>query len=166
MLDWFRKLKEKTDLKLLLKCVAIPLVVGAISAFVTRSGMKAFEDMNQPPLTPPQWVFPVVWSILYIFMGIASYLVAVSGATEEDKKKANTFYFYQLVVNFLWPVFFFQFQWFLFAFLWLVLLLVLVFITKKLFCAIDKRAGYLFFPYMIWLIFAGYLNLGVWILNR
>ena len=150
---------------LLAKCIAIPLLVGGLASFLTRGGMGVFMQLNQPPLSPPGWVFGVVWTILYILMGVSSYLVIQSGAEEEEINKALSVYVYQLIVNFLWPTFFFNFGWFFFAFLWLVLLWVLVFIMIRRFYNISKLAGILQIPYLIWLTFAAYLNLGVWILN-
>ena len=151
---------------LLAKCIAIPLLVGGLASFLTRGGMGVFMQLNQPPLSPPGWVFGVVWTILYILMGVSSYLVIQSGAEEEEINKALSVYVYQLIVNFLWPTFFFNFGWYLFAFLWLVLLWVLVFVMIRRFYNISKLAGILQIPYLIWLTFAAYLNLGVWLLNR
>ena len=151
---------------LLLKCITVPLLVGAVSAFLTRGGMEMFETIVKPPLSPPNWLFPVVWTILYILMGISSYLILTSGAEQENIEKAISIYGYQLVVNFLWPTFFFNLQWYLFSFLWLFLLWILVFQMIRKFGEIDKRAALLNLPYLIWLTFAGYLNLGIWWLNR
>lgn len=151
---------------LLLKCIAVPLLVGVVSAFLTRGGMEMFETIVKPPLSPPNWLFPVVWTILYILMGISSYLILTSGAEQEKIEKAISIYGYQLVVNFLWPTFFFNLQWYLFSFFWLLLLWLLVFQMIRKFSEIDKRAALLNLPYLIWLTFAGYLNLGIWWLNR
>jgi len=150
---------------LLAKCIAIPLLVGGLASFLTRGGMDVFMQLNQPPLSPPGWVFGVVWTILYILMGVSSYLVIQSGAGEEVVNKALSIYVYQLIVNFLWPTFFFNFGWYLFSFLWLVLLWILVLIMIIRFYNVSKLAGILQIPYLIWLTFAGYLNLGVWLLN-
>ncbi len=96
---------------LLLKCIAVPLLVGIVSALLTRGGMEMFESIIKPPLSPPNWLFPIVWTILYILMGISSYLILVSGVEQEKIEKAISVYGYQLVVNFLWPTFFFNLQW-------------------------------------------------------
>ena len=101
-------MKKKT--KTLLTCLAVPLGVGAVSGFLTQGSMNTFEKLKQPPLTPPGWVFPVVWTGLFAMMGTASYLVAITPKTEE-RKKALTLYGIQLAVNFLWPVFFFNAGW-------------------------------------------------------
>ena len=151
---------------LLFKCIAIPLVVGVIAALSTGGGMKMFETIEKPVLSPPGWLFPVVWTILYTLMGISSYLIITSGAEQEKIDKAISIYGYQLVVNFLWPTFFFNLNWYLFSFFWLVLLWILVLIMIIKFREIDKRAAWLNVPYLIWLTFAGYLNFAIWILNK
>lgn len=112
-------LKKKT--KTLLTALAVPLGVGAVSGFLTQGSMDTFEKLKQPPLTPPGWVFPVVWTGLFAMMGTASYLVAISPKTEK-RNRALFLYGVQLAVNFLWPVFFFNAGWYFFAFVWLVLL--------------------------------------------
>ncbi len=149
-----------------IKCVLIPLAVGGVAGFLTMGGMKAFEYQKQPPLSPPQWLFPVVWTILYVLMGLASCKVKYADAGEQERTDALTIYYAQLIVNFLWPVFFFQFQWYLFSFGWLILLWVLVFRMIQSFYPISKKAAYFCVPYLVWLTFAAYLNLGVWWLNR
>ena len=118
----------KINIPLLIKCILIPLVVGAVSAFLSSDAMMAFDLLNKSALSPPAWLFPVVWTILYTLMGISSYLVLVSDADREEIQNALKIYALQLVVNFLWPTFFFNFQWYLFAFVWLVLLWVVEFI--------------------------------------
>ncbi len=155
----------KIDRKLLLTCIALPLLVGGLASLLTGENMALFDSVRQPPLSPPGWLFPVVWTILYTLMGIASYLVLAASAQEEEKKRAVSVYLYQLIANFLWPTFFFNFQWFFFSFLWLLLLWVFILITIIRFYRITKPAGYLLVPYLIWVTFAGYLNLGIWLLN-
>ena len=152
--------------KLLVTCIVIPLLIGVISAAFTDRGMEIFEQINKPALSPPGWVFPIVWTILYTLMGISSYLILTSGADQEEIRRAISVYVYQLLVNFLWPTFFFNFGWYFFSFLWLILLWVLVFIMIRKFFEISKLAAYLNMPYILWLTFAAYLNLGVWWLNR
>ncbi len=155
----------KIDKKLLFKSIALPLAVGGVAAFLTMGSMEQFEALNQPPLSPPGWLFPIVWTILYTLMGIASYLIQTVEGNDEQKKKAISLYRYQLIVNFLWPTFFFNFQWFFFSLLWLLLLWVLVFIMLLQFYKLSKPAAYLIVPYLLWLTFAAYLNFGVWLLN-
>ncbi len=152
----------KIQWKTLLICILIPLAVGGLSALLTKNGMEAFNAANKPPLTPPNWLFPVVWSILFVLMGIASYLVYTAGA---PSRAALTVYALQLVFNFLWSIFFFNMQWYLFAFVWLVVLWFLILLTTLLFRKSSKAAAYLMIPYLLWVAFAGYLNLGVYLLN-
>lgn len=156
----------KINKRLLLLCIAIPLIVGIVAGLLTRNSMEVFSMVEKPPLAPPAWLFPVVWTILYALMGISSYIVLTSDASPEEIKSAMQLYAYQLVVNFLWPTFFFNFGWYLFSFLWLILLWVLVFLMIRKFYDINRVAAYLNVPYLVWLTFAGYLNAGIWLLNR
>lgn len=156
----------KINKRLLFICIAIPLLVGAVSALLTQNSMELFQYIDKPPLAPPGWLFPVVWTILYTLMGISSYLILESGEDAQTIRSALTIYAYQLIVNFLWPTFFFNFGWYLFSFLWLILLWVLVLLMILRFKEINKLAAYMNIPYLVWLTFAGYLNLAIWILNR
>lgn len=155
----------KVNWKLLVLCTVIPLAVGAAASLLTGAGMEVFESVTKPPLSPPAWLFPVVWTILYTLMGISSYLIAASGAEAPEMKNALSIYAYQLTVNFLWPTFFFNFRWYLFSFLWLILLVLLTASMIREFYRISKTAAYLNIPYLVWLIFAGYLNFAIWWLN-
>lgn len=156
----------KINVKNLIISIAIPLIVGGVSAFLSRNAMMQFESMNQPPLSPPGWLFPIVWTILYILMGVSSYLISESGADSASVMAAQQIYYFQLLLNFLWPVFFFNFGWYLFAFFELLVLWIAVFVMIRRFSEISNFAAYLNIPYLIWLTFAAYLNLGVWWLNR
>ena len=149
----------------LLKCIVIPLVVGGAAALLSAGGMSTFAELNKPPLSPPGWLFPIVWTVLYILMGIASYLVYTSLARQQDISAALIVYGLQLVVNFLWPIFFFDFGWYLFSFFWLLLLWALILKTIQLFARVSETAAKLMIPYLVWVAFAGYLNLGIWWLN-
>lgn len=155
----------KNKLLLLVECIALPLLVGVLSALLTREGVQTYATMEKPPLSPPAILFPIVWTILYVLMGIGSYLVLTSDGSKEDIKSALSVYVWQLLVNFLWPTFFFNFQWYLFSFFWLVLLWILVLIMLICFYRVSKVAAYINIPYLVWLTFAGYLNLGVYFLN-
>lgn len=156
----------KINKRLLLICIAIPLIVGIVAALLTRNSMEVFVTVEKPPLAPPAWLFSVAWTILYILMGISSYIILTSDASREEIESAIKIYTYQLIVNFLWPTFFFNFGWYLFSFLWLIFLWILVFIMIRKFYEINKVAAYLNVPYIVWLTFAGYLNAGIWLLNR
>lgn len=155
----------KIKWKELIISVAIPLAVGGISGFLNRNSMKGFESLNQPPLSPPGWLFPVVWTILYTLMGIASYLIYTSYAPKQKKKNALTVYGVQLFFNFVWSFLFFSFGLYTFAFVWIVILWALIILTTVLFSKISKPAAYLMIPYILWVTFAAYLNLGIAILN-
>ena len=155
----------KINWKKLLISLGIPVGVGAVAALLTGGGMGEYGMMNQPPLSPPGWLFPVVWTILYLLMGYASYRVATSGADSGKIRRALTLYGAQLAVNFLWPLVFFGLGWYLVAFFILILLWVLILLTMRAFSEIDEVAGNLLLPYLLWVTFAGYLNFGVYLLN-
>ena len=151
--------------KTLLLCLVIPLAAGGIGALLAGGFSGSYEAMYKPLLSPPGWVFPVVWTLLYLLMGYASYLVYTSEASMPRKRRPLTVYGVQLVINLLWPLFFFRLGLYVFAFVWLLLLVAAVLLCRLLFRYIDKKAGELLLPYLIWLFFAAYLNLGVAILN-
>lgn len=155
----------KPDLKKLLINLGIPLAVGGLSALISGSGMRQYPQLTQPPLSPPGWVFPVVWTLLYLLMGYAAYRVLTSGADPKQIRKAMILYGAQLIFNFLWSPVFFGLNWYLVAFFVLLILWVLIFLTMRAFADIDERAGDLLIPYTLWVTFAGYLNLGVYLLN-
>ncbi len=150
----------------LVKCILIPLLVGVVSGLISRGGMELFEMIKKPPLSPPGWIFPVVWTVLYILMGISSYLIYTADAPEEEISEALGIYGYQLFVNFWWSIFFFNLRWYLFSFIWLLLLWGLILLMLLRFYCISKPAAYLNIPYLMWVTFAGYLNVGIWWLNR
>lgn len=153
-------------LKTHVKSVAAALAVGGLSALVTRGSMNIYENINKPPLSPPGWLFPVVWSLLFILMGIAATMVYIK--RYDDKKSAKKglwLYVIQLAVNFSWSVIFFNLRAFFFAFWWLLLLLLLVVCTAYYFGKVSKTAAWLMVPYILWIIFAGYLNFMIFYLN-
>lgn len=151
--------------KPLLINLAIPLAVGGLSALLTREGMKKFPLLRQPPLSPPMWVFPVVWTLLFLMMGLACCLVYSSDTASGRKRSALWVYGIQLAVNFIWPVLFFNGQLWLPAFLWLLLLWAMILGTLLQFYRIRPLAGLLLLPYLVWVTFAGYLNFGIYLLN-
>lgn len=146
-------------------CLAIPLAVGGLSALLSGGGMAQFSQLEQPPLSPPGWLFPVVWTILYLLMGLASWLVLTAGNDHEEIQNALWLYGVQLVVNFFWSIWFFGLSLYLFSFVWLILLWLLIVGTTVLFHRIDSRAGWLMVPYLLWVTFAGYLNFAIYLLN-
>ncbi len=150
--------------KPLLIALAIPLAVGGLAALLS-GGMDTYKVLHQPPLSPPGWIFPIVWTILYLLMGYASYRIYVSEADRDDKRRALIFYGIQLFLNFLWPLVFFGLQWYWAAFVLLIALWVMIYLTMHLFGSIDETAENLLIPYLLWVTFAGYLNLGVALIN-
>lgn len=159
-------MKHKIKIKQLIIAVALPLAIGALAAFLTKDSVCIFRALRKPPLSPPDWLFPVAWTILYILMGIASYLVYSSDASSPRKDRALSLYAIQLGLNFLWPIIFFNLQMYLAAFLVLILLWILILICMVLFYYISDTAGKLLIPYLLWVSFAGYLNLGIHLMNR
>lgn len=149
-------------LKPLIISLALPIAVGGLSALLS-GGMSGYADLIQPPLSPPGWLFPIVWSVLYLLMGYASYRVYISDSPQ--KRQALLFYSAQLLLNFLWSPVFFGLGWLLAAFFILVALWVLILITANMFSKIDKLAGDLLIPYLLWVTFAGYLNFAFYLLN-
>ncbi len=152
--------------KPLLVSLAIPLAVGGLAAWLTRDGMKAFAALAKPPLSPPPWLFSAAWTLLYVLMGLACYLVWVSDASPARRERALTVYGVSLAVNFLWPILFFTVRARLAAFFLLLLLLALAALCALRFSCISRQAGRLLIPYLVWLVFAAYLNFGVWLLNK
>lgn len=158
---------QRNRIKLYLIAILIPLAVGSLSSMVTMGSMDIYNDLVTPPLSPPGWLFPVVWTILYILMGISSAMVW------ENRRNAPVYanrgllaYGVSLVFNFLWSIFFFNFRWLFFSFLWLLALLYLILRTIYYYNKVYSPAAYLQIPYALWVTFAGYLNLALWILNK
>lgn len=145
--------------------ILIPLLVGGLSS-ILAGGMEAFENFNPPPLTPPDIVFPIVWSILYTLMGISMALVLSSDALPYVKSQSVKIYALQLFFNFFWSILFFRFQAYLLSFLWIVALWVLIILMIKQFYKASKPAAYLQIPYLVWVTFATYLTLATFILSR
>ena len=154
----------KSNIKTLLLALAIPLAVGGLSALLS-GGAGDYRMLNQPPLSPPGWVFPVVWTILYLLMGEASYRIYTSGADAVAIRSALKAYILQLALNLIWSPVFFGLQMYLLAFFILLALWVAIFVTLRRFSDIDETAGNLLIPYLLWVTFAGYLNFGVFLLN-
>ncbi len=142
--------------------VLLALAVGGLSALIS-GGMNTYDRLTRPPLSPPGWVFPVVWTVLYILMGIAAGKIVTSEDTHSQK--AMRWYYIQLFINFLWSPIFFGLEWLTLAAVWLALLVAAVYITYRHFRRICPVAGYLLIPYLIWCLFALYLNIGFAVLN-
>ena len=150
-------------LKPLLLSLLISLGTGGLAALFTGNSMEFYQSLKQPPLSPPGWVFPLAWTILYSLMGVAAYLVWMRDST--GRNGALFFYGLQLIFNFVWPLLFFNARAYLASLIWLLLLWVLILITTARFFQETKAAGWLMIPYPLWVAFAGYLNAGVWLLN-
>lgn len=142
-------------MKNLIKNILITVIMGGIIGLIINPFMN-YQDLNKPPLSPPDITFPIVWTILYIIMGYSFY---------KQNEQNKTIYYTQLVVNGLWSIFFFVFKWYLFSFIWIILLIILVIIMIKEFYKLNKLSGLINIPYLIWLIFAAYLSFGIYILN-
>ncbi len=154
---------HRVNLKHLFISLGISLGVGALSAIVTMGAMDSFEQAAKPPLTPPNIVFPIVWTILFTLMGISAYLIWE--ADSPNSKNALIIYGVQLAVNFIWPILFFNFQLYTISAIWIFLLWILIITMIVSFYQISKPAALLQIPYLLWVTFATYLNIGVAVLN-
>lgn len=140
--------------------------VGAFSGWLTSDGAELYAQvLKKPPLSPPGIVFPIVWSILFLLMGISAARIYLTEKSQIRSSGLLTFAA-QLAVNFFWSIIFFNLMNFGFAFIWLLLLWGLILRMIQVFWRCDKAAALLQIPYLLWVTFAGYLNLGVWILNK
>ena len=147
--------------------VALALGVGGASALLSKGGIGLFQNIEKPPLTPPGIVFPIVWTLLYTLMGISSAVVFECRAGQREKTvSALRIYALQLAVNFLWSLIFFNARAFLTSFIWLLLLWVLILIMLNRFAQLSSTAAWLQIPYFLWVSFAGYITLAIYILNK
>ena len=158
MVNFFKKYKA------LFISLLISLGVGGLSTLLTNNNMDTYKTLIKPPLSPPGILFPFIWTALFILMGISAYLIYKSDSP--DKGKALTIYGEQLLVNFFWTIIFFNMKTYLFAFIWLLVLIFWVILMIYNFYKINKKAAYLQIPYLLWIIFAAYLNLMIFILNK
>ncbi|MBO4217392.1 MAG: tryptophan-rich sensory protein [Clostridia bacterium] len=161
---------KKIKIPNLLIAIALPLAVGALSAFISSSGSDGgfsatYGGLNQPPFSPPSWLFTIVWNVLYVMMGIASYIADVNAESQTERRSALYLYGAQLALNFIWPIAFFRAKQYILAIVILAALFFLVVFTAIKFFKIKPAAGWLLIPYLLWLAFAAYLNVGVAILN-
>lgn len=154
----------KIKWKPLILSILFPIAAGGLSGFMVRNDFVRYKILELPAGSPPGWLFPVVWSILYILMGISAYLV--QNSRNQLKEPALFLYVVQLIVNFLWAPIFFGAGWFLFALVWLLFLIYLAAAMVYDFYQIKPLAAWLQIPYLLWLLYAAYLNLGIWMLNK
>lgn len=164
-------MNKKINVIKLIVAIAIPLAIGMLSSFITKDAMMSFNAMKKPPLAPPGILFPIAWTILYILMGISSYIIYAYDAQNDTsslnlKNKCLLLSAIQLIFNFFWSIIFFKFKLYIFAFVWLVILWILVFKLMRESKKISKVASYLLIPYLAWMTFAGYLNIGIAVLNK
>ena len=155
------------NLKILAVSIAIPLVVGGLSALLTRGNMQIYSKVQTPPLAPPAVLFPIVWTLLYVLMGVSAAIVWANRQKDSEAAQSGlSAYAVSLAFNFTWSILFFNFRRFGFAWICLLALWVLILITFRQYRKISKAAAYLQIPYAAWVAFAGYLNAGIWWLNR
>ena len=153
----------KINWKKLIIITIITFIVGSFFSWFTMNNMDTFKELEKP-INVPGFLFPIVWSILYLLMSISFYRVLQSD--DENKKPQVISYIVQLIINSLWSLIFFGFEAYLLAFIWIIILLISVIIMIINFYKIDKKAAYLNIPYVLWIIFAAYLNIGIYLLNR
>lgn len=157
-------MKEKT--KTYFVSIAIALAVGIISALLTMGNMDFYSEITKPALAPPSILFPIVWTVLYTLMGISAAMIyGEKDAKPAQVNRAMAVYGLNLLLNFFWSIIFFNMRAFLFSFIWLVALWAVILIMIIMFYRIKPIAGILQIPYLLWVTFAGYLNLSIYILN-
>ena len=154
---------KKISLGSLILCIAIPLGVGGLAALLTGAGADFYSSVKMPPLSPPSWLFPVVWTILYILMGVSLYLVRQSAC--DGKRSSYILFGAQLAVNFIWSLVFFNARAFLLAGVLIVVLWALILAMLSSFHRCRPAAGYLQVPYFLWVTFAAYLTWSIYSLN-
>lgn len=156
----------KRNWKVYVFWIALAEGVGALAGWLTRDGVELYKQtVLQPPLSPPSAAFPIVWAILYALMGIGAARVYLTPASNA-RSRGLLLWLVQLAFNFLWSIVFFNLQAYAFAFFWLIALWLLILWMTTSFYQVDKTAALLQIPYLLWVAFAGYLNFGVWMLNR
>ncbi len=148
--------------KVYVKSILIPVIVGGIVGVIV-SRFIDYQELIKPFLAPPAALFPIVWTILYILMGVSYGILKNAGLADEN---VDLIYYLQLGVNALWSIFFFVFDWKLFSFFWILLLILLAIAMIIRFECRNRLSGLLQIPYLLWLVFAAYLNLSIYLLNR
>ncbi|MBE5820988.1 MAG: tryptophan-rich sensory protein [Clostridiales bacterium] len=151
-----------SNFKTYIKSILMPVIAGGIVGFII-SGFIDYDTLQKPALAPPSIFFPIIWTILYILMGVSYGILKTNNLVDP---KIDSIYYLQLIVNLLWPIAFFIFKARLFSFIWIILLAILVAIMIYRFWRKNKIAGLLQIPYLLWTLFATYLNLFVYILNK
>lgn len=154
---------KNIDFKKLFFYIIITILIGTLPSIFIFKNMNVYGQLNKPPFSPPSIVFPIFWTIFYILMGISIYRIVQKNP--KDVSEAKLIYYVQLITNALWTPIFFGFKEYFLAFLWIIMLIVFVSAMIIKFYKIDKISSYIQVPYLIWLIFAAYLNFGVVVLN-
>jgi len=155
-----------TKLKTYVFFILTALATGGLSALLTRNNMDIYSDIKTPPLAPPSILFSIVWTLLFILMGVSAAIIYSTPTSPFNERKSALYtYIASLFFNFWWSIIFFNSRSFLFAFIWLLVLLFLIFKTIIRYVKISPLAAYLQIPYLLWVAFAGYLNFGIWLLN-
>lgn len=153
----------KINWKKLIIITIVTFIVGSFFSFFTMNNMDTFKELNKS-INVPGIIFPIIWSILYLLMSISLYIVLEKD--NKDKQKVIISYIVQLIINSLWSLIFFGFEAYLFSFIWIIILLISVVVMIINFYKVNKPAAYLQIPYVLWIIVAGYLNLGIYLLNK
>ena len=156
-------MKKKTVVNVLL--VVTPLLIGIASSILTRDMMLEYGNLNKPFLAPPTILFPIAWTILYLLMGIGAALIYSKEEYKGNRSTGITLHIAQLILNFFWSIIFFNMKKYVFAFIWLVMLWLVVLSMIRNYKKISNLAFFMNVPYIVWLTFAGYLNLAVAIMN-
>lgn len=146
-----------------LKTIFLPLLGGILISFIIGPTIDSYEKLNQPLFSPPGYIFPIAWTILYLLMGISNYLSLKEEAP--NSKKASAIFYLSLVINYLWPLLFFTFHQPILALVCILFLIYTVILWLKQLINITKKGFILQIPYLLWLTFATYLNLAIIILN-
>jgi len=159
-------MQNKNKIKVYAISLLISLGTGGLSAFLTRENMNIYDEIITPPLSPPSIVFPIIWTILFILMGISAGMIYLN----KDKSMSEAgeglrVYVFQLIMNFFWSIIFFNMRAFTFAFIWIVILWIAIITMILKFRKVNKTAAYLQIPYAIWVLFAAYLNIMIAVLN-
>lgn len=169
-----RKFKALDILRIDRKIYFIPLLInliipalgGALVGYINKNSFEIYKSLEKPFFTPPEIIFPIMWTILYITMGIAAYRVYMKNKIKGLKSDGYFYYIIQLLCNFAWTFIFFTFRLYGISFLWIIVISILVIITTLKFLRLDKIASVLMSPYILWLTFAGVLNYFIWMFNE
>lgn len=168
IIKWMLKgdsLKLKRNRQTYIISIAIPLITGVLASIITSGQMQIYKTLVKPPLSPPAIIFPIVWTILYVLMGISSAMIVLTPANKKEQRFAITLYIMQLALNFLWSIVFFNFRAFKASFVIIVMLWYTIFRMILAFMQVNKSAALLQIPYLLWVTFATYLNLAIVLLN-